>query len=363
MAEWRKRFGLIVGVALLAGVGAYWGGKTLHRAKAEQESLVVNPSALDFGEPWEDAGFVWEVPITNRGSSDVRVVEFEGSCACLAIEPKSLTVPAGETRSVRLTIDLTINPQRAAREGDAAPRAENPVRDFSLQVAVRLQGPHGETMPPVVWTLQGRVRTVLTVEPRTVSFGDSLIQGQPFPSRSVTVTAHTRLQDLDVVCKPDLVSAQLERVPGDHAKYELTIRPRGDVPVGPFQCSIFLQPRHGEGPLPCVLLPVDGRVLADIQAFPPAVNYGAGRMGGKLSETVVLRSWSSTPFEVERVEQEMPGAAVELVKGEAAEKRFRITQVVKKEGDQSGTVRFHVRPKGGEVRVILVPLGYLGVVE
>src|SRR6266849_4991614 len=71
------------------------------------EGLSVKRSALDFGEPWEEKNFVWKLPIQNVTNRDIRVHDFALSCGCLEIEPKSLTIPAQETREVALKVDLT----------------------------------------------------------------------------------------------------------------------------------------------------------------------------------------------------------------------------------------------------------------
>ena len=121
--------GLTVALLGLACAGSFWIGKVI-REKPQGPALVVADAALNFGEAWEDAAFTWELPLENQGSTDVQVLELIPSCGCLVIEPRSLEVPAGQTRTVQLKLDLRPNLQDSAA---------NP-RDFSVRIGCASAG-------------------------------------------------------------------------------------------------------------------------------------------------------------------------------------------------------------------------------
>src|SRR5262245_40520295 len=105
--------GLLFTAALLAVVtAAYWAGRGLKAALVKPtpgeraDGLAVDPQHLNFGEVWEDGAFGWVLPVENRGPSEVAIERFATSCDCTSIDPPSLTIPAGETRAVRLQLNL-----------------------------------------------------------------------------------------------------------------------------------------------------------------------------------------------------------------------------------------------------------------
>src|SRR5262245_9179640 len=76
--------------------------------------LVVAPRALDFGEVWENGAFGWVLPVTNPGPDSVRVEDIRTSCGCVVGQPRMFDLRPGETRDVRLTINLTPKPTEPA---------------------------------------------------------------------------------------------------------------------------------------------------------------------------------------------------------------------------------------------------------
>src|SRR5262249_45577904 len=78
------------------------------------EGLRIKASALRFGEAWEERRFVWKLPIQNVTNHDIKIKDFALSCGCLDIEPRTLTIFAGETHEVALKVDLM--QQRGLRE-------------------------------------------------------------------------------------------------------------------------------------------------------------------------------------------------------------------------------------------------------
>lgn len=71
--------GIALTILVLACLGAYWVGSRPRQVAAAQQSLVVSESALHFGEVWEDKAFVWTLPIENRSSQDIQILDLTGS--------------------------------------------------------------------------------------------------------------------------------------------------------------------------------------------------------------------------------------------------------------------------------------------
>ncbi|MBY0231201.1 MAG: DUF1573 domain-containing protein [Gemmataceae bacterium] len=103
----------LVGCVLVAAAAKITADATRPRPvqQAKRESLVVDPARLDFGEVLENERFAWTLPIENRGDAEARITKFQENCVCAKFDPPSLVIPPGETREVRLTLDLTRKPE------------------------------------------------------------------------------------------------------------------------------------------------------------------------------------------------------------------------------------------------------------
>src|SRR5712691_6122205 len=110
---WLSRAVLTLSIVafFVLGIGAYQYTIRSSTAKAiakpaEQSPLKVAAERLNFGITWEQPEFKWTVPIRNNSDREIEIENFVKSCNCASIEPRSLVIPAGETRDVQLTFDL-----------------------------------------------------------------------------------------------------------------------------------------------------------------------------------------------------------------------------------------------------------------
>jgi hypothetical protein len=108
-------------VLVIAGIGvsclgAYWLGSwggsegSNPDAKPRKQAiggLEVETASLQIGAVWEAKSFPFNLAIHNATSAEVRVDDFMVSCSCVAVEPRSLRIPAGQTADVHLTLELT----------------------------------------------------------------------------------------------------------------------------------------------------------------------------------------------------------------------------------------------------------------
>jgi len=80
-AHWGvKVLGLLL--LLVACTSAYYLGSYSQTVAWQNEGLVIQPAALDFGEVWENKSFSWKVPIENRAAAPTEIAGFVTSCGC-----------------------------------------------------------------------------------------------------------------------------------------------------------------------------------------------------------------------------------------------------------------------------------------
>jgi hypothetical protein len=167
----RKRMLLTIAILALSFIGAYWLGS---RTKGPQqpamqviEGLAVNIADLKAGEVWEEKQYIHRLPIHNTTNTDIEILSFIKSCSCTEVEPRSLTIPAGQTATVNLIIDLT---HRTMAELDLA------ARPFAIEVKPYLKSVWPRTPG---WSVEGTVKSRVTLDTKAVHFGERPVYGQP----------------------------------------------------------------------------------------------------------------------------------------------------------------------------------------
>ncbi len=93
----RKLLSLRCGAILLVVGGvaaACWLTWSYQQSDRVDLHLVVQPESLDLGEVWEEDRFVWMLTVTNPHKHDVVIERFVTTCACVAVAPSSLAIPA-----------------------------------------------------------------------------------------------------------------------------------------------------------------------------------------------------------------------------------------------------------------------------
>jgi hypothetical protein len=346
---------------LIAGCAiAYWLGWTTSTAQPPAIALA-NAGELDCGEVWETAAFNWSLSITNHTQHEANIVGFAKSCDCIAIDPKSLVLQPAETVTLKLTLDLTKEQMLRHKTGKLVD--ETVARDFLVKIAPQLEGGNKDALPKPTWTIRGRVKRVLSVTPRLVQFDHSFTRGQRFLAQQLIVTTHVPIQQLVATAVPDNAVVQVDQAQGTTNEYRLSVAPRDDLPAGLVKFKVVVSALGTDRfPFPPVSLPAEAMILDDIQASPRVVILGARPLGQIATETVVLQSSASLPFEVHSVECESKEVTVEKVESTASRIQYKISQRIVETGSQSTQLHFQVRTKGSE-KAILVPVGvsYLGL--
>jgi len=260
-------------------VGAPVGLAPLVATALRQETFPIVPirEELDLGTIWASGDFSHTLHLRNVSSREVEIADVKATCGCTAIDPPSLTIQPGKTRAVTLKFHVSDQPDREAQPDD---------RRLRTYLVPSVTG-YSASGPP--WELTGVIRKVLSLSPSLVSFEEGLVVGQPFPVKAVRITARRRLQCLDVQGGDGLAS--LDLVSESETAYLLRIRPRENLPPGPFRFEVTLTPRlaSGERGTPRVL-GVHGCVRHEVDASPRALHWGIVPVGETLESRVVLHS-------------------------------------------------------------------------
>jgi hypothetical protein len=316
------------------------------------ERLVIPSSCLDFGEVWENKSFVWPVVVQNSGKENVEILDFASSCSCTAIEPRALTIPAGESREVRLTIDL-----RPRKEADLT--AE--LRNFDVTLWPRI-GDKGTKASRLAWTINGRVRSAIRLEQRIVDLGRHSEASQPLASQEVVVTSFVPLHG--IIAKADSPDLQVSVAPKSEspAQFRVVVSPK-TFEIGAIKAEITLVPQQTEHqPLPGKTLTVVGRIVNDIEISPPSAAFGARPVGEVVEEMVSLRSLTGRQLEVTGTTVDAEGVTVEgAARGESSGPGFLLRQRIAKKGEQTGRVTFAVCTVDAKEAQVVLEVSYLGI--
>jgi hypothetical protein len=341
----------VVVVVAVTVVGVFRGSRSSRSSTESHLSdsgLVVAPDTLNFGEVWEDSKFTWGLPILNPSQYDAQVEEFRTSCTCSSAEPRSLTIPAGETRVLKLTLDLT-----AARS--KVPDAE--WRAFQVTIWPRLQDGFRKG-----WTLTGRVHTAIRIDQPVLDFGRRSYAAQPLAAQNAVVTSFVPLRQLIVRSNSPELNVTVHRSSVFCNRFDIVLTPR-KLKMGAMEYELSLIPCLSDTQqLPPKSLRVTGRIINDFQASPPDALFGARAIGDVVEETFTVYSLTNQPFQITSVTIAGDAISVERASTDiSGTALFRLRQRVTKSGECRGNIVFHIKGKGGEENQLPVEVSYLGI--
>lgn len=296
----RRRAGsithLVVGgfvLCVLGGIG-FWLGAGRRDVAAEREvfPLVVRDGDADFGEAFMQREFRWQLPIRNISARPVPVVEFKSSCHCTAITPHEFIIPAGGAASVEVVLDTTGN-----WKGGDVERAH----DFSVDLLPVIGG---QKRAMGRWVIKGRVRRPLAFSPPVVLYGETLLEGERLPEKTMLVRTPAGVERLAVDC--DWPSVRFEAAPSQTlgtGEFEIAVLPGAQTPPsGRFEIDAQVTGFLPAGDcLPPVPLRLAGLVVSEFYAIPHTVRLTASSQGQAVTADVVVQSRREGEFEVEQV--------------------------------------------------------------
>jgi hypothetical protein len=342
---------LVLSVALsLACAVSALGLKYFQAAESPDLANVLQPSpdGLDFGEVWDRSDFSSTLSITNRWQEDIEIKRFNVTCTCTRIEPSTLVIRAGQTRDVRLDLNLRTNLKPGL-----------PVQDFEAQISPEFSvgKPISES---IWWTIRGRVRSAMQFDPSFVDFGRVSELAQPKMSGRTTIKALTSIQKLTATSTSPNYSVEVKKRTLDGSDlFDLIVTPQKPLSKGAILFSVDIVPELADGScLPVRQLQVAGKIVGDVESSPQAVINGACLVGTTLEHSIVLRSLTGGPFDVTEVRCEGEGLSIERVGNEPS---FRITQRINARGDQLGKVILGVRTEVGRNDEVVVPVSSFGI--
>lgn len=344
--------------------------------------LVVDADKLDFGETWDNRDFRWVLPIRNTSSQVVEISDFGTSCDCTKVSPRSLSIPAGATVAVEMQFNLLRAPDARSRSPAAStPLPASPkslplanemsdVRDvqFAVTAFIGTGTAAAESARPqtVNWQLRGKVRSAIRLSHSAIFFGEHSDRYVQISVPEIEVIELTPLMTIETeVSDNSFVVERMERSVEDSSIFKIALTPRRQLPLGTFKFELSLVPRQPDGRrLPAVTVPVEGRVVTDVQPVPTAaLLLGAHPVGTQIEEVVELASLTEQTFEIERV-LTAPGtiATVQHQPG-AKGKTCLLRQTILKTGEQKVVVEFIVKLPYGKTSQVSVVATYIGLAK
>lgn len=352
------RIGLIAAVIALF-VGGIWKYRLRSSAgddlsPSQVTGLYVNPERLNFGEVWQDDRFAWVLPIENHSPSDVTIERFYNSCVCTEINPSSLVIPAGQSRDIRLTIDLLTE-----KAYDRPPEA---VRDFAVAVQAVVKGADGKKTDQG-WEVRGRVKTAIQFEQPVVDFGTHSELAQPLPPRRIAVRCFTRLDSLAVSGSLHNFPVRVTRRSEGPLEFDLEIVPKAGLPVEEYKFDLSVVPiLPGKKRLAAKKLHVVAWVVPDLQASPPEVALGAVPVGESAEATITLSSLTGCVFTVEGWHCTSDQVTVERKVADTGDPAFQVKWArVSAPGQQRAEIVFRATVGGKDGNPVKVPVTCLGI--
>jgi hypothetical protein len=348
---------LVIAFICISFGAAYWVGTAARSRNQSQESevviagLEVARADLEAGEIWEQKDFVWRLPIRNRTEHSIEVRDIQTSCGCFAIEPRSLSIPPGETAALKLTIDLT-NRTPAEYGVDRRP--------FALSIRPITVG----DIPSrgVVWKLTGTVRSRVTLDVQNVHFGEQPVRGQAAVTRCVQAKTHVPCQRLEVTVEPAIAKATV-KAREEKGILEILISPNPDLPAGPFQATARIDVVAPTGErFSGTALPIAGTMQREVRLLPARVLLDPTPVGETAEAVVTVQAPAEAKVVVDHFETDSLGLRVEAVAipGVPAHRAFRIRQRVDSEGDGTSAISFVLRGADGKTSKQVIEICYRG---
>jgi hypothetical protein len=337
-------------IVLLMGL-AYW---LISRQEGELPNggLWVEAKYLDLGEVWEqEEPLPWLLPIHNSTAKTLEIGDWVTSCACLAIEPRRLPLPAGHTEVVKLALNTAAT----------APRPGVIHWPLAVHLIPRLKE-IGTVQPG--WVLRGTVKKVLFFDPPEWDFAERLVCGQPWPAARVAIQAQAELQEIRWQAEEIPVQVRLWRSEEDAFRFFLEVLPQPCLPVGSFTWKLRLVPvSRGGKLLPVCSYVVRGRVVEEVEAYPERLEWGRQEIGRQVREVISLRARRGQCWEVEGVKTSSETLQVEALASQRNEEEryYAVVGRIDREGEQEEQVIFSIRVAGSGRRFpLVVPVRYWG---
>jgi hypothetical protein len=282
--RWRDRYRAVL-IFAVAGAVAWWIGSSLGPRPAANNGLVVDETDLDFGEAWEDRAFPWKFTVRNPTARDITVKKIWTSCSCAAAKPDSVTIPAGGTAVIHLTLDLrhAFSDRTVPGAGEASLLAK---KGFRAEII-----PDIENMPShKPWEVHGLVSKVVATSPSRLDFGDTFVRGQPFSRQKIKVQGNDAVANIEAKCSAQYCRLGVQRSPDGGNEWGIEVSLAPELPVGPFSFQLTILPYDTAGRgMPAYVASVKGVVKDILSPIPAVLLLGAKPLGSRAKGRIVLQ--------------------------------------------------------------------------
>jgi hypothetical protein len=336
-----QHLGRLIRRAIVAAAGALWIAVSVYVLYADiwqsrnppPPPLSVDAASLDFGSTWNSEEFEWRVPIQNSSAFPVKVDRLEGSCTCTLVSPSAFVLRPGEQVNVKLKYNLF---SRTRRDGLV------PIVPFDDRLDAFVLG---DERPLASWHVRGLVKNAFFWKPRELDFGDTLVEGQPYPTRLIDVTCYEPCKGFQVSLDSKDLAAIAKNPSGDGLHFQVAVAPRATLESGVHKFKLALGAVRESGErLPGLSVPVEARIRPDLQILPLLAHFGDLKQGESGEETITLASRAGRAFEVAGFDCSSKNVnVVPLAPKQPGTKVFRVRMKSSKPGAEDSEVRFKIR--------------------
>jgi hypothetical protein len=323
-------------------------------ARGKAPGLIVAADSLGFGEIIETNNFVWPVKLYNNTDDTLVIQGFVISCACISIIPEELSIGPKSFSTCYAHMDLT----SLSLCGDAAKTQKRYVKVNVEPIVRRIPLPSSPSPSsrPSPFTITGTVIPVLQFEARTIGLG-RIQEGQAI-LKAVKVKSDFSLDNLDARCEAKGWSCSVSS--SGASDFLLTVACNDYIPPGPLGLKITLQPTSKQVSSSVRYeIPVNGYVVSEFTASPPALMLGRRTLETKHHESVVLSAPDGKPFDIVTIASDSPDTVIQPNDTSGPnQKRFEIEQLASLPGRQMRTVRFHLLRHDKVQRTLVLPIEY-----
>jgi hypothetical protein len=293
--------------------------------------LAAEPSSLDFGVVWNSGSFHWKLPIRNTSDATIDVKRVGGSCSCTSVSPSAFVLKPGERVELAITYDL------ASRTRDA----EGTTALFENGIVAYGPG----SVPIASWTVRGLVKQGISCVPRELTFGDSLICGQPYSPRTLEVTCVEPCRSFAAIIDPRYGAAFVTNASDDHRHFQVKVAPSASLGLGMHKFDVALSATLQSGErLPAVPVPIQARVVGDLRILPDVTHFGDVTLGEAREQTVSVSSRTGQPFDVANYVCSSKDVTVSPIPSKGAEgQAYRIKIRPSRVGLQESDVHFTIK--------------------
>lgn len=310
------------------------------------DGVAIRAKHLNLGDLWEVDDYETTLVLENQRSTGVTIRSFATSCDCTSVEPKSLTIPAKQTREVKVRLNLT---HRSPFQLGAEKRS------LSVSLVPTFEDSGASRGG---WLLSGTVQSRVVLDTHLLQFGTMCHRGGSRVTRKVTARLLEPGSTLAVRVEPPIAQAIVAKTTDpDAAAHEIRVTPNNDLPIGPYRFAVVTTVTDAAGGLhtgPTVS--VSGEMRPNRMVWPSNVYFDERAIGTTVSADVTVDDGA----EVRKIAHDSAELRVARKDGPGP-KVYTITQRVTALGEQVTPVTFHLSQPDGSDAECVVTVRYVGV--